>query len=148
MRVQRALKDVRTRFRNAWAASHLGLEAGMEMGGVFATEAGFADLMYKKSHRQCTIKVMEYSPLNVWESKKLRNADFIDYVRTKSTDPSLAKVKVEQWQKPIGVCRSIPDFARLDSKVTWIDIAGISWDVVKELQRVYCKQHLYTDKLN
>lgn len=111
----------------------------METGGVFTTEAGFADLMYKKSYKKCTIKVMEYSSLNVWESKKLSNSDFIDYIRTKATDPTLAKVKAEQWQKPIGVCNSLSDLAKRDAKITWIDIAGISWDVVKELQRTFCR---------
>lgn len=123
----------------------MGREPGMETGDIFASESVFADLMYNKHYSKCTVKVMEYSTLHVWESKLMDNKEFIDFVNTKAINARVAKLNVgdkmeTKWLKPVGICSAMDETAK--AKVTWINVSGISWDVIKKLQKTYCEPYM------
>lgn len=103
----------------------------------------FADLMYSKHTAKCEINVMEYSMLQVWSSRTLTNREFIEYINLRAADPTRARLdagprKEGQHQpKTPGISSVTDDLAKV--KVTWIEVKGIDWNVIKKLQKTFCK---------
>ena len=103
----------------------MGIEPSLEPDYVFAS------LVYSNIRTECRIKILEYSTLNMRESKVINNESFISYLKTGELDG-------KQWNDVAGLWKTwIPSKA----KITWINIGGISWDVIKALQLRYCAWH-------
>lgn len=90
----------------------------------------FASLIYNGVRTACNIKILEYSTLNMRESRQLTNEELIGYLRTGELHNELWKETAGFWKVWIKETQS--------HKVTWINIGGIDWNVIKELQTRYC----------
>ena len=121
-------------FRRAVADTPAGLEPGLQRDFIYA------NLVYNNSLSECKIKVLEYSSLNTRESRVLNNREFIEYLQNPE-----GTLRDDQWEDVVGLT-TVWDGVRVGTKkkVTWINIGGISWDVVKELQSKFCEQIHFT----
>ncbi|KAF9077283.1 hypothetical protein BDP27DRAFT_1312126 [Rhodocollybia butyracea] len=82
-----------------------------------------ADLRYRGLRESCSIRVMDYSPVSI-TSRTMSNNEFTDMLHDprKGARPSWAKVR-------------------------WIDVGGISWDVLKALATKYNIHYLALENI-
>ncbi|KAF9077284.1 hypothetical protein BDP27DRAFT_1441980 [Rhodocollybia butyracea] len=82
-----------------------------------------ANLRYRGVREPCSIRVLDYSPVSI-ASKTMSNNEFIDMLHDprKGARPSWAKVR-------------------------WIDVGGISWDVLKALATKYDIHYLALENI-
>jgi hypothetical protein len=105
----------------------LGIEPGLQPDYVFA------NLVYANIRSNCKIKVLEYSTLGTRESTILDNEQLLSYLTTR-------KLSINMWNDHTGLWdKKIPAKA----KVTWLNVSGISWDVVKALQKRFRKWYIH-----
>jgi hypothetical protein len=73
------------------------------------------DAAYRHIHQECEIEIMDYSAVRS-TSRKMNNNEFVQFMNMGSSDPPPR----EPWVK-----------------VRWINIGGVSWDVIKALAVKY-----------
>ncbi|KAG2022560.1 manganese resistance protein MNR2, variant 2 [Coprinopsis cinerea AmutBmut pab1-1] len=91
------------------------LGAGKAIGGEPGIDPSRpeSDVAYGHIHEECAIEVVDYSAIR-HSSHKMSNAEFIDLMDNEET-----------WKAPRW------------AKVRWINIGGLSWDVIKALASRY-----------
>ncbi|KAJ3503240.1 hypothetical protein NLJ89_g8521 [Agrocybe chaxingu] len=99
--------------RRGTTFNSLGARIGAEPG--VDPRRSSADATYGHIHRHCEIEIVDYSALRCI-TRKFTNEEFVDLMDQDSPEP----VKRDPWVK-----------------VRWINIGGISWDVIKALAIKY-----------
>lgn len=86
------------------------------------------DAAYRGIHQECEIEIVDYSAVRS-TSRKMGNSEFVDFMNTISEDGAPPR---DPWVK-----------------VRWINIGGISWDVIKAVSIRYgaflFQFHLFED---
>lgn len=91
----------------------------------------FASLVFNNVRTDCKAKILEYSTVNMRESRALSNDELLQYL-DKGELPNKGIWNAGPWGEFFLRRAKLKG-----TKLTWINIGGIDWDVIKALQFKY-----------